>query len=116
MSRQSLWNHSERSERYGPPSSRYCKEQTSLLGNRSPFVAMTPVVKEHWTKEDIVGFSDDETPKKLKPINTRLNAAMIGRIANQPRLPPAPTQAISEIPVIPVSNLDSSTRQEKGFM
>ena len=57
---------------------------------------------------------DDEAIEKLKPANTRLNAAMIDRIVNRPRLPPAPAQAISEIPVILASKLNSSTSKGKG--
>ena len=68
-------------------------------------------------RNDLVCSSDDdgEVREKLKPTDTRLNAPIIDRIVNGSRLPPAPTQAIFKIPVICVSNFDSSTGKGKGF-
>ena len=76
--RQSLWKHNQSCRRYGPPSSYNLNDDTvgekrkvvekygPLSGKRSPSVSMPPLVKKQRTKGDIVGYSDDETPKKIE--------------------------------------------------
>ena len=83
------------------------REYAPLFTNRHPFLYSSSHIETPRTKADIVGYSDDnETQKKLRPVNTRLNATMIDRIVNGHRLPLAPAQAISKIPTIPASKYD----------
>ena len=76
--RQSLWKHNQSCRRYGPPNSYNSNDDTVgekrkvvekyglLSGKRSPSLSMLPLVKKQHTKGDIVGYSDDETPKKIE--------------------------------------------------
>ena len=86
-----MWNYKQRCGRYGQPNSCYCKEETSLVGDRSPFKVKPMSVKRQCNKVDILGLSDDETLKKLKPVNSKVDAALIDRIINRSRLPPTQT-------------------------
>ena len=80
-----------------------------VFNKRSPL--MTSASR---TKADIVGYSDDQAPKKLKSTNTRLDA-MIDRIVNRPQLASVAAHAISKNPVIRVNNSDSTTTKGKGL-
>ena len=121
-SRQSLWNHKQRCERYGPPKTYDTVNEVTVgekrkadgkyarvFNKRSPL--MTSASR---TKADIVGYSDDQASKKLKSTNTRLDA-MIDRIVNRPRLASVAAHAISKNPVIRVNNSDSTTTKGKGL-
>ena len=91
---QSLWNHKQRCERYGPPDDLH----DVTVGEKRKAVAMYDPCKRHRTKGDIVGYSedddDDDTQEKSKFDGARKanTLAVLDRIVNSTRKPsPAPS-------------------------
>ena len=92
VSPQSLWNHKQRCERYDPPD--------DLHNEKRKAVAMYDSCERQRTKEDIVGYCDDD-----------------GDV--QPSSEPSTSQVISKISVLPSGivkdKLDSTTSKGKGL-
>ena len=117
--RHSLSRHRQNCERYSSPNSynlidAAVEEKRKADGKYVPFLTSSSRVEIPRTKADIVGYSDDQAPKKLKSTNTRLDA-MIDRIVNRPQLASVAAQAISKNPVIRVNNSYSTTTKGKGL-
>ena len=118
----SLWRHKQKCERYGPPKTHHTVNEVTVGEKRKADGKYAPVFNKRSplmtsasrTKADIVGYSDDQAPKKLKSTNTRLDA-MIDRIVNRPQLASVAAHAISKNPVISVNNSYSTTTKGKGL-
>ena len=124
-SRQSLWNHKQSCERYGPPGDlQVCVgrkrkahgEHTPLSVNRASSMTSPPPCKRLRTKGDIVGYSDDDGVRKAD------TPAILDRIVNSPRgssPTPSASRVISKIPVLPSGivkdKLDSTASKGKGL-
>ena len=84
--------------------------------SRSP----SPPVKKQRTKEDIVGYSDDDEEATFDGVRKADTPAILDSIVNSPRKPPPPpssSRIISNIPVLPsgIDKLESTTSKGKGL-
>ena len=119
---QSLWNHKQRCERYGPPDDLH----NVTVAEKRKAVVMYDACKRPRTKGDIVGYSDDDgdvqEKSKFDGVRKANTLAVLDRIVNSTRKPsPAPSasRVISKISVLPSGivkdTLESTTSKGKGL-